>query len=515
MAHGLPGVVLVGLPDAVVRQSVDRVRAAVVNAGATFPHRRITIGLSPASMPKQGSGFDLAARRRGPGRLRRGAAPRRSTGWCCWASSASTARSAPSAACCRRSSPRRGPATAQVVVPAANADEAALVDSIEVLAATTLAEVVAHLAGRARLTPHVRGPLPTGAAGSRPAATWSGRRRDGARSRSPPPAGTTCSSPVRRARARRCWPSGCPACCRRWTSRPRSRSRAIHSVAGTLPPERAAGHRGRTFEAPHHSATMAALIGGGSGQIRPGALCRAHRGVLFLDEAPEFPRAVLDTLRQPLERGAVTIHRAAGSATFPCRAQLVLAANPCPCATAAGDTACTCSPLRAPPLPVAAVRPAARPDRPARRSAAGHAGRLARRRGAAGVHRGRRRPGRDRPGGRGRAGWPAPGCRSTARSPAGSCASGGRCRGRPCRLAERALERGALSVRGFDRVLRVAWTLARPGRPRGAREPTRSPRRSACGCSGPWHDPRRGPRGRAAPGPAAEVHPACGGRAPG
>src|SRR3954465_7342202 len=119
---------------------------------------------------------------------------------------------------------------------------------------------------------------------------------------------------------------------------------AIASIAGTLPPGAPLVTR-PTFEAPHHSATMAALVGGGSGAIRPGGLCGAPRGVLFLDEAPEFPRAVLDTLRQPLERGQVTISRASGSATFPCRAQLVLAANPCPCASAAGDAACTCSAL--------------------------------------------------------------------------------------------------------------------------------------------------------------------------
>ena len=178
-----------------------------------------------------------------------------------------------------------------------------------------------------------------------------------------------------------------------------------------------------------------------------------------LDEAPEFPRSVLDTLRQPLERGSVTIHRAAGSATFPCRAQLVLAANPCPCATAAGDSACTCSALErrryqsrlsgplldrvdlrvdlpavtraawldglAPPESTAAV--AARVG--AARAVA--AARLA----GTGLELNSQVPGRllrDR--------WPVP---------RGALA-----------LAERALERGALSVRGFDRVLRVAWTLS-------------------------------------------------------
>jgi magnesium chelatase family protein len=233
---------------------------------------------------------------------------------------------------------------------------------------------------------------------------------------------------------------------------------AIHSIAGTLPPGAPLVTR-PTFEAPHHSATMAALIGGGSGQIRPGALCRAHRGVLFLDEAPEFPRSVLDALRQPLERGSVTVHRATSSATFPCRAQLVMAANPCPCASAAGDTACTCSPLERrryqarmsgplldridlrvdlPPVTRAAwlegsaasesTATVARRVRAARQAAAA---RLT----GSGISVNAQVPGRL--------------LRERWRVPRASL-----------HLAERALERGALSVRGFDRVLRVAWTLA-------------------------------------------------------
>jgi len=119
---------------------------------------------------------------------------------------------------------------------------------------------------------------------------------------------------------------------------------AIHSVAGTLP----AGGPLLTrapFVAPHHTATAAAIIGGGTGLVRPGAVSLAHRGVLFLDEAPEFPATVLDSLRQPLESGVVTVARAAGTVTFPARFILVLAANPCPCGQAGmpGGT-CSCTP---------------------------------------------------------------------------------------------------------------------------------------------------------------------------
>jgi magnesium chelatase family protein len=456
IAAGLPGVALVGLPDAVVRQSVDRVKAAVVNAGGEFPARRITIGLSPASMPKQGSGFDLALA--AAVLAAAGAVPERSVerlvllGELGLDGSVRAIRGVLPAVL---AAARAG--HAQVVVPLANADEAALVDGVEVLAVASLAELVGHLAGRARLQPHARGAVPeldggpdlgdvVGQTTGRRAVEVAAAGGHHLFLAGPPGAGKTMLA------------ERLPGLLPSLDEEGALEVTAVHSIAGSLPPGAPLLTR-PPFEAPHHSATMAALIGGGSGQIRPGALCRAHRGVLFMDEAPEFPRAVLDTLRQPLERGQVTIHRAAGSATFPCQALLVLAANPCPCASAAGDAACTCSPVERrryrsrlsgplldridlrvelPPVTRAAwldglgeqesTEVVARRVRQVRAVAAE---RLA----GTGLTLNSQVPGRL--------------LRERFAPPRASLA-----------LAERALERGALSVRGFDRVQRVAWTLA-------------------------------------------------------
>ena len=213
------------------------------------------------------------------------------------------------------------------------------------------------------------------------------------------------------------------------------------------------------IEAPHHSATMAALIGGGSGLIRPGAISRAAHGVLFLDEAPEFAGAVLDALRQPLETGEITIHRARTVARFPARFQLVMAANPCPCGHG-GDDDCTCTPimrrrylgrLSGPLLDRIDLHVTVRRVSVAQMTE-GVPGVVSTAAARARVIEARARS-RDR--------WGDQGWSLTAHVP------GPALRSPRWRLAaadrgalDRALERGALTMRGYDRVLRVAWTLA-------------------------------------------------------
>ncbi|MGH8970654.1 MAG: YifB family Mg chelatase-like AAA ATPase [Actinomycetes bacterium] len=463
---GVPSYALVGLPDASLAESRDRVRAAVVNSGQDWPStKRVTVNLSPASLPKRGSSLDLAiaaailaAEQAVPpgafdtavligelgldGRVRpvRGVLP---------AVAAAAAAGVPA-----------------VVVPAANEAEAALVPDVRVTGVRSLRELVALARGE---QPPDIGPVDVRLAAAEAEADDGMPMPDLADVRGqetaryllevaaagghhllmlgPPGAGKTMLAER--------LPALLPALDRASALE----VTAVHSVAGTLP----AGMplvTGAPFQAPHHTASVPSIVGGGSTHLRPGAASLAHRGVLFLDEAPEFAPGVLDALRQPLESGEISVFRLAAQVRFPARFQLVLAANPCPCGLAVGKgTACRCTAaarlrylgrLSGPLLDRVDLRMEMLP--PTRAALRGDASGLedtvtvAARVSAARDRSARRLLGTP---------W-----RVNAEVPGYVLRREWRLAGDAAGPAERELERGVLTARGFDRVLRVAWTLS-------------------------------------------------------
>lgn len=343
IARGLPALNLVGLPDAAVQESKERVRSAIRNSGATFPMQRITVNLAPADLRKAGPAYDLPI---AVGLLLAAEQVAADVSHSIFIGELSldgTIRHVEGILPMISIAKREGMAT--VYVPFEDAAEAALVAGLTIIPVRSLAEVAAHLNGERYLQPfvasaaeqtdetsypvdfrdirgqeHVRRALEIAASGGHNI-LMSGS----------PGAGKTLMA--------RALPSILP---------PMSPVEAlevtkIYSVSGKLPPTTPL-IRQRPFRAPHHTTSHAGLVGGGR-MPRPGEISLAHRGVLFLDELPEFPSAVLEVLRQPLEDRVVTISRAAGTLTFPANFTLVAAQNPCPCGYY-GDSErqCLCAP---------------------------------------------------------------------------------------------------------------------------------------------------------------------------
>ncbi|AUM01287.1 YifB family Mg chelatase-like AAA ATPase [Pseudothauera hydrothermalis] len=339
LANGLPGFSLVGLPDAEVREARERVRAAIATSQFEYPQRRITVNLAPADLPKEGGRFDLpialgilAASRQVDGAA---LAHHEFIGELSLTGELRPVRGALAAAL------QAGEAGRALVVPAANAAEAALARHAKVLPAVSLLEVCAHLNGHQALTPqraelavsgHASGPDLADVKGqheARRALEVAAAGQHSLLMYGPP--GTGKSMLARRL----------PGLLPLLDERQALECAALQSLDGGFDP---ASWRQRPIRCPHHSASVAALVGGGS-HPRPGEISLAHNGVLFLDELPEFDRRALEALREPLETGIVTISRARRRVVFPAHFQLVAALNPCPCGYAGHPVRrCTCTP---------------------------------------------------------------------------------------------------------------------------------------------------------------------------
>lgn len=340
LSGGLPSLSIVGLPETAVKESRERVRSALITAGFDFPQRRITINLAPADLPKEGGRYDLAIalgilQASGQlksdwleqfeviGELALSGAVRSVTGVL------------PAAVACAQ-------VGRKLIVPAANVEEALMTGQVEVLATEHLLALTQQLGSKELPTMPMEADLPPvypdvpdladvrGQLQARRALEVAAAGSHNLLFSGPPGSGKSMLA------------SRLPGLLPPMERNEALSVAAIHSVAG-LPVESACAGV-RPFRAPHHTASAVALVGGG-GRPRPGEISLAHQGVLFLDELPEFPRRVLEVMREPMESGEILISRAARSTHYPARFQLVAAMNPCPCGYFGdGTERCHCSP---------------------------------------------------------------------------------------------------------------------------------------------------------------------------
>ncbi|CUW31386.1 YifB family Mg chelatase-like AAA ATPase [Streptomyces reticuli] len=479
---GVAAFTLVGLPDKSLTESRDRVRAAVVNSGGEWPQKKLTVGLSPASVPKAGSGFDLAVACAVLGASER-IDPRVLADIVMIGELGLDGRVRPVRGILPAVFAAADAGYEQVVVPECAAAEASLVPGVSVLGVRSLRQLIAVLADepvpdeapddQGRPDPLLAGLRVPGTGAATGMHSIGAAQHDhdhdladvvgqiSARTavevaaagghhlflEGPPGAGKTMLA------------ERLPAVLPRLTREDSLEVTAVHSVAGLLPPGKPLIDVA-PYCAPHHSATMQSLVGGGPGVARPGAVSLAHRGVLFLDEAPEFHSQTLDALRQPLEAGHVVIARSAGVVRFPARFLMVLAANPCPCGRfSLRDSLCECPPsairryqsrLSGPLLDRVDLRVEVDPVTRAQLTAPGARGE------STATVADRVRQARERTAAR-LAGTP---WRTNSEVPGRELRTRYHAVAGAMDEAERNLERGVLTARGIDRVLRVAWTVA-------------------------------------------------------